>query len=665
MTIQKFSLLNNPGAADWGTVVCAFLPREDRDRFATLCHCAQTIFRNSLQDYYKRFLHHPAEPLPRSLLAASYLTQVRRSRAIASPNNGAIPFSQILNKNEQHITRLWMNPDRTQLFAAFADNTFKIWNETTEVCLSGSTGQTGIHKLAISCDGTKLFFTTDHHTICIWDLTTETFLHTLTGHSSSIHLLHISLDGKILCSADASGIINVWDLMTGTCLHTFTSLQGHWIHYLRIHSNGTKLFSASDWGYTSPTIKIWDLMRGTCLHTLTGHTSVIRALQMSRDETKLVSAALNGEVKVWDPVTGACLQTFTDPENSGSCMKRPCQLSPDGTKLVFGSGLKNIKVWDLMTGTCLHTLTGHTRFVHKLRIDNNGTKIFSASPDNTIKIWNLATGTCLQTLIEHTDSICALEISLSGDRLFSGSRDHTIRMWMLNALPEERITAVSLVGKISQEAFNSIPQFARAQIFYLTTLIHRQRHKIPRELLIKNGKQAFVRPLRLDMSKMPKTAAQSSCYISALFKDLTRYALDCVVPLGMEIVLGPYEYGERAFLDQQGCTSTQEEKQLALDLYSAKFFLPAFAEIFTELADRDMNPQERELLIAEAKQYSNRFSTSLIDKVYDTVLRNRAQAGKLPEGTPLNNQETATREIAEAMQQVYTVLLYGPTTAPQ
>jgi WD40 repeat protein len=75
---------------------------------------------------------------------------------------------------------------------------------------------------------------------------------------------------------------------------------------------------------------------------------------------------------------------------------RALAVTPDGTRLVSASADETPKVWDLATGRELLTLEGHSDWVRAVAVTPDGTRVVSGSRDNTLKVWDLATGVLLE-----------------------------------------------------------------------------------------------------------------------------------------------------------------------------------------------------------------------------------------------------------------------------
>lgn len=114
------------------------------------------------------------------------------------------------------------------------------------------------------------------------------------------------------------------------------------------------------------------------------------------------------------------LQTFKGHTNGVTCLQ-----IWDDTTLATGSYDNTIKIWDLETGQEVRTLTGHTRGIRSLQMDEH--KLLSASLDGTVKFWNWRTGQCLRTLSSHSDGV--ISVHFQDEVIASGSIDHTIRVY--------------------------------------------------------------------------------------------------------------------------------------------------------------------------------------------------------------------------------------------
>ncbi|KUI55531.1 putative E3 ubiquitin ligase complex SCF subunit scon-2 [Cytospora mali] len=114
------------------------------------------------------------------------------------------------------------------------------------------------------------------------------------------------------------------------------------------------------------------------------------------------------------------LKTFKGHTNGVTCLQ-----IWDDTTLATGSYDNTIKIWDLESGREVRTLSGHTRGIRSLQMDES--KLLSASLDGTVKVWNWRTGQCLRTLSSHSDGV--ISVHFQDEVVATGSIDHTIRVY--------------------------------------------------------------------------------------------------------------------------------------------------------------------------------------------------------------------------------------------
>ena len=80
---------------------------------------------------------------------------------------------------------------------------------------------------------------------------------------------------------------------------------------------------------------------------------------------------------------------------------RAVAVSPDGRRAVTASNDRTLKVWELESGRELQTLSGHAGWVRAVALAPDPWRAVSASSDRTLKVWELESGRELQTLSGH------------------------------------------------------------------------------------------------------------------------------------------------------------------------------------------------------------------------------------------------------------------------
>ena len=79
------------------------------------------------------------------------------------------------------------------------------------------------------------------------------------------------------------------------------------------------------------TLKVWDLESGKELQTLAGHSGGVKAVAVTPEGKRAVSASEDQTLKVWDLATGKVAAAFTADARLLSCA-----VGPDGRAILAG-----------------------------------------------------------------------------------------------------------------------------------------------------------------------------------------------------------------------------------------------------------------------------------------------------------------------------------------
>lgn len=205
------------------------------------------------------------------------------------------------------------------------------------------------------------------------------------------------------------------------------TLQGHIMGVWAMVPWGDTLVS----GGCDREVRVWDMSTGQSLHTLRGHTSTVRCLKMS-DENTAISGSRDTTLRVWDIKTGLCQKVLIGHLASVRC------LEIHGDIVVSGSYDTTAKVWSISEGKCLRTLNGHFSQIYAIAFD--GKRVATGSLDTSVRIWDPNTGVCNAILQGHTSLVGQLQ--MRGNTLVTGGSDGSVRVWSLEKMaPIHRLAA--------------------------------------------------------------------------------------------------------------------------------------------------------------------------------------------------------------------------------
>ncbi|HPS91680.1 MAG TPA: hypothetical protein PKV33_05955, partial [Methanothrix sp.] len=116
------------------------------------------------------------------------------------------------------------------------------------------------------------------------------------------------------------------DLESGKEVRTLVGHQ-NWVRAVALTGDGRRAVSASD----DRTLKVWDLESGKEVRTLVGHQNWVNAVALTGDGRRAVSASDDRTLKVWDLESGSLIASFTGDSSIFSFA-----IAPDDLTIVAG-----------------------------------------------------------------------------------------------------------------------------------------------------------------------------------------------------------------------------------------------------------------------------------------------------------------------------------------
>jgi WD40 repeat protein len=231
------------------------------------------------------------------------------------------------------------------------------------------------------------------------------------------------------------------------------TLTGHegYVRAVAVTPDGRRAISASE----DHTLKVWDLQTGREERTLAGHAGEVRAVALTPDGRCAISASTDLTLKVWDLQTGREERTLAGHADEVYGIA----VTPDGCRAISASEDGTLKAWDLQTGREDRTLAGSAGAMRAVVVTPDGRRAISASTDGTLRVWNLQSGREACTLIGHEDSVRAVAVTPDGLYAISGSIDGTLKVWDLQT-GRETCTFAGHAGPIYAVAVTPDGQYA-------------------------------------------------------------------------------------------------------------------------------------------------------------------------------------------------------------
>ena len=158
---------------------------------------------------------------------------------------------------------------------------------------------------------------------------------------------------------------------------------------------------------------------------LRGHGGPVRALAVSSDGKRLVSASFDTTAITWSLASGAAEKVLRFHEGAVNAVV----VLQDGRIATSGEDAR-IAIWQPGQDKPVTILQGHTAPVVSLAVSPDGKTLASASWDNTARLWPLGGGTP-RVLEGHQQNVNGIAFTPDGRSVVTVGYDLTLRIWPL------------------------------------------------------------------------------------------------------------------------------------------------------------------------------------------------------------------------------------------
>ena len=426
--------------------------------------------------------------------AACAVAFAPNGQAVASAgNDGTIRFWEIPSGNSFAVLRnrltavraLVFSTDGRYLFSGGCDGRILKWDcaglplGQRDACQIEFNGHRGtVNALAMVPNTPFLISAGDDNTVRIWDTATGLCLRTFTGHEGVVNAVAVTPDGSIALSGANENLgrpLRLWNLE----LDRFKLQRGDadpyaaGLYVCRVESQDSSQSASRQFkqhirdavlafeyaqyaasyvalkkaraveGYErdpmalelnaklSQKLPLKSIAAVYLQSEIEGrHTAGFKAVAFAAQGALAISAGRNDKsIGAWDLASGAFLQTLEGHKQSVEALA----VNSEGTLVLSASSDYSVGVWDVATGLMKSNLQGHRGEINAVAISRDNRQAASASSDGTLKLWDITSGKCVKTFEnEHSaEPLCAVKFMPDGRSLIVGARDGAVALWSI------------------------------------------------------------------------------------------------------------------------------------------------------------------------------------------------------------------------------------------
>jgi serine/threonine protein kinase/WD40 repeat protein len=312
-----------------------------------------------------------------------WLGTTRRIALVGSSGMIAVwePFSQIPPDPIGHEAETWSvvySPDGKWLASGGDDHAVKlslVSDPATQRILSGH--EALVAAVAFSPDGKTLASASYDGTVRLWSVEDGNCIRTLNQHSKRVCALRFNHDGSRL-AAGGDDLI-VWDPRQGTVVQNFDARRRGRVHQMTFTKDEKYLIVAVS-NFTN-SIELWDLSKGAIVRKFDTVTECC-ALDVSNDGKLLIAGDVQGNVTFFRFPEGQPLKTLSPHIG----YVRAVRLSHDQTRLLTAGDDGNVMAWDMESQTPLCNLGTMESAVYSLDIAPGDSEIAVGCYDGSIHV---------------------------------------------------------------------------------------------------------------------------------------------------------------------------------------------------------------------------------------------------------------------------------------
>ncbi|MFH0795168.1 MAG: hypothetical protein V2A74_14180, partial [bacterium] len=307
------------------------------------------------------------------------------------------------------------------------DNTAKLWNAQTGALIRTFSGHTDrLESVAFSPDASRILTGSFDQTAHLWNAATGSVVRVYDRHTLEAYSVDVSPDLSMVATGTRNNTVRLWNAATGdeiARLQDGNSSFAWDISALAFFSDGQRLVTGS----ADSRVRVWNLNTRQIVQRFQPHTQAINDLDLSPDETKVLTASEDKYVRLTDIITSQVLL--------GLIYDAPVDIAgflPDGKRIFAAQrsiGTAYILRIDPLPPVGVAQLQHGTNPLGAVAVSPDGHRIVTCSRDGSVALWNGDTFNYIRDLSGHGAGVISAAFSPDGKLLLTGDENQLAILW--------------------------------------------------------------------------------------------------------------------------------------------------------------------------------------------------------------------------------------------
>jgi WD40 repeat protein len=211
-------------------------------------------------------------------------------------------------------------------------------------------------------------------------------------------------------------------------------------------------------------VDVYDFSTKQLIYSLEGgHRSDILCIDISPDDSYLVSGDLDGNVVIWDLKTHQLKQNYNNHKGVVSCVK----FSPDQREIASSSSDKSVVLYEIETNKILFRFDFHKKDVNSIAFSSTGEILASGGDDTLVFLTSTKTGKLLARLSENKGIVRSVKFSSDDSRLIACDDHSNLIVWKTDNLNNIKVIKNDKLYNgwlLSSDVYNDGKTFVTASV---------------------------------------------------------------------------------------------------------------------------------------------------------------------------------------------------------